>query len=396
MTRVNPHRLTHELSGSCESLHAQMEGPTTWRSARVVCQRLVGIQPLPGSPSRSTWAFKRARSAPCSRTRDGPGIRCIGNRPAERPRGAFSALRGPTVRSGSQMAAVADRRVAGGWPLDAERCRLGQRHVRLAEKIARQRCPWGQEDPDDTRSDAFWGLTLAGRALDPGRGSFTAYAACRIEYSIRRGRQIRSGIPRSAWEKGDRGGPVSLNAAVRKDGPADNRCAPGSARVRGGLAGRRAPTAAGARSSSPQAALLPRSQPVGDRTGHRTQPDAGLADRASGSREAAQLDRRLAGEPGEHPDGSSSGTPHGFGGRDDHKQTRFMTHVGPVVAVCSTPTASDCAATRPSSETVRRPSRRGRRHREADSPPASCLHVTRSDGPPRLAGVNVGSRRRML
>jgi DNA-directed RNA polymerase specialized sigma subunit len=64
------------------------------------------------------------------------------------------------------------------------------------------------------------GLTLAGRAFDPGRGSFTAYAACRIEYSIRRGRQIRSGIPRSAWEKGDRGGPVSLNAAVRKDGPA--------------------------------------------------------------------------------------------------------------------------------------------------------------------------------
>lgn len=116
------------------------------------------------------------------------------------------------------MAAVADRRMAGGRRLDAERCRLVEGHVRLAEKIARKRCRWGQEDPEDTRSDAFWGLTLAGRAFQPGCGSFAAYASVRIEYAIRRGRQVRSGLTRSAWERGDRPTLVSLNAPLGKDG----------------------------------------------------------------------------------------------------------------------------------------------------------------------------------
>jgi RNA polymerase sigma factor (sigma-70 family) len=116
------------------------------------------------------------------------------------------------------MAAFAYRQMAGVRTLDAERCRLVQRHLRLAEKIALKRCMWGYEDPDDTRSDAFWGLTLAGRAFQPGRGSFTAYAALRIEFAIRRGRQMRSGLPRSVWEQGDRTAPISLNAPVRRDG----------------------------------------------------------------------------------------------------------------------------------------------------------------------------------
>ncbi|MBV9415530.1 MAG: sigma-70 family RNA polymerase sigma factor [Solirubrobacterales bacterium] len=112
------------------------------------------------------------------------------------------------------MAAVVDRRTAGNRRLDAERYRLIEGHVRLAEKIARNRCRWGREDPDDTRSDAFWGLTLAGRAFQPGCGNFAAYAALRIEYAIRRGRQVRSGLTRSAWEQGDRPAFVSLNAPV--------------------------------------------------------------------------------------------------------------------------------------------------------------------------------------
>ena len=55
---------------------------------------------------------------------------------------------------------------------------------------------------------------LAGRAFDAGRGSFPAYAALRIEGAIRRGRQIRSGLPRTLWEQGDRPTLVSLNVRV--------------------------------------------------------------------------------------------------------------------------------------------------------------------------------------
>ena len=91
-------------------------------------------------------------------------------------------------------------------------------HVRLAEKIARKRCRWGWEDPDDTRSDAFWGLMLAARAFQPDRGSFAAYAALRIEYAIRRGRQMRSGVPRTLWEEGVRPPLVSLDVPVGEGG----------------------------------------------------------------------------------------------------------------------------------------------------------------------------------
>jgi RNA polymerase sigma factor (sigma-70 family) len=105
------------------------------------------------------------------------------------------------------------------WRLDAERSQLAERHVGLAEKIARASCRWGSEDLDDTRSDALWGLILAARAFEPGRGSFTTYAWLRIEYAIRRGRQIRSGHSRSAWEGGDCPTLVSLNSPVRDGGP---------------------------------------------------------------------------------------------------------------------------------------------------------------------------------
>jgi DNA-directed RNA polymerase specialized sigma subunit len=116
------------------------------------------------------------------------------------------------------MGAVLHRRAAGERRLDAERCRLVERHVGLAERIARRRCRWGLEDPDDTRSDALWGLTLAGRGFEPGRASFGTYAALRIEYAIRRGRQVRSGLPRSVWEQGARPWPASLNAPIGDGG----------------------------------------------------------------------------------------------------------------------------------------------------------------------------------
>lgn len=116
------------------------------------------------------------------------------------------------------MGAVLRLHAAGECRLDAERCRLVERHVGLAERIARMRCHWGLEDPDDTRSDAFWGLTLAGRGFQPDRGSFGTYAALRIEYAIRRGRQVRSGLPRSVWEQGGGPRPVSLNIAVGEGG----------------------------------------------------------------------------------------------------------------------------------------------------------------------------------
>jgi RNA polymerase sigma-B factor len=104
------------------------------------------------------------------------------------------------------------------WALDAERSHLVETHIRLAERIARKRCRWGREDPDDTRSDAFWGLMLAGRAFQPGRGSFTAYAVVRIEGAIRRGRQIRSGLSRTLWEQGNHPTPLSLNAPAADEG----------------------------------------------------------------------------------------------------------------------------------------------------------------------------------
>ena len=116
------------------------------------------------------------------------------------------------------MSAVLQRRAAGESRLDSERCRLVERHVGLADRIARLRCQWGMEDPDDTRSDALWGLTLAGRGFQPDRGSFGSYAALRIEYAIRRGRQLRSGLPRSVWEQGGRPRPVSLNVPLGESG----------------------------------------------------------------------------------------------------------------------------------------------------------------------------------
>ena len=105
-------------------------------------------------------------------------------------------------------------RAAEALQLDAERRLLVETHVRLAERIACRRCRWGREDPDDTRSDAFWGLILAARAFQSGRGSFAGYAAIRIEGAIRRGRQLRSGVPRPLWEQGERPTLLSLNAPV--------------------------------------------------------------------------------------------------------------------------------------------------------------------------------------
>lgn len=102
--------------------------------------------------------------------------------------------------------------------LDAERCRLVESHVRLAEKLALRKCRWGSEDPDDTRSDALWGLILAARAFKPDRGSFGSYAALWIEGAIRTGRQVRSGVSRRMWSQGDFPTLVSLNLPVGEGG----------------------------------------------------------------------------------------------------------------------------------------------------------------------------------
>jgi RNA polymerase sigma factor (sigma-70 family) len=61
---------------------------------------------------------------------------------------------------------------------------------------------------------------LAARAFQPACGSFAAYAALRIEYAIRRGRQVRSGLPRTLWEQGDRPTLVSLDVPVGEGGAA--------------------------------------------------------------------------------------------------------------------------------------------------------------------------------
>ena len=116
------------------------------------------------------------------------------------------------------MAVFSYSPAATALQLDIERSRLVESHVRLAEKIARKQCLWGSEDPDDTRSDALWGLMLAGRAFQPDRGSFASYAVLRIEGAIRRGRQLRSGVPRPLWERGDRSSLVSLNVPVGESG----------------------------------------------------------------------------------------------------------------------------------------------------------------------------------
>jgi DNA-directed RNA polymerase specialized sigma subunit len=117
------------------------------------------------------------------------------------------------------MEASTYRQTARRWRLDAERSCLVQRYVGLAEKIARCRCRWGTDDLDDTRSDALWGLILAARGFQPDRGSFRTYATLQIEYAIRRGRQIRSGLPPSVWKGGEHPTPVSLNTPVWDGGP---------------------------------------------------------------------------------------------------------------------------------------------------------------------------------
>ena len=64
-------------------------------------------------------------------------------------------------------------------------------HVRLAERLMRRWCRWGSEDPDDTRSDALWGLILAARAFEPDRGTFGSYAAFSIEEAMQHQRRLR-------------------------------------------------------------------------------------------------------------------------------------------------------------------------------------------------------------
>jgi DNA-directed RNA polymerase sigma subunit (sigma70/sigma32) len=148
------------------------------------------------------------------------GSRCVLDGTCDMRRRAVHAPAAGQGKVGSHMEGSTYRQAACTWRLDAERSRLAEGYVGLAEKIARARCRWGLEDLDDTRSDALWGLILATRSFQPDRGSFMTYATLRIEYAIRRGRQIRSGVPRSMWEGGDRlTPPVSLNAPMWEGGP---------------------------------------------------------------------------------------------------------------------------------------------------------------------------------
>ena len=112
---------------------------------------------------------------------------------------------------------------------------------------------------DDTRSDAFWGLMLAGRAFQPGRGSFTAYAVVRIEGAIRRGRQIRSGLSRTLWEQGNHPTPLSLNAPATEEGDTELLdLLPAPSDGEHDWLPDATPTAARARSLGPETPLLPR------------------------------------------------------------------------------------------------------------------------------------------
>ena len=195
---------------------------------------------------------------------------------------------GPTIRFWSlRLKAVLYRRAAKALQLDPARCRLVESHVRLAEKIARRDCRWGSEDPDDTRSDALWGLILAARAFQPERGTFGSYAAFSIEGAIRRGRQLRSGIPRPMWEQGDHPTLVSLNVPVGEGREELLDMLPAPSDAEDELVGRRTPTAPRTRMPGAAASLLPRSLAVGYRADHRMYPDAGLADRTRRSGEAA-------------------------------------------------------------------------------------------------------------
>ena len=106
---------------------------------------------------------------------------------------------------------------ADEWALDAERSRLveitfasprGSRTSVAVGDGGSGRHPFGR----------LLGLILAGRAFQPGRGSFTAYAVVRIEGAIRRGRQIRSGLSRTLWEQGNHRTPLSLNVPATEEG----------------------------------------------------------------------------------------------------------------------------------------------------------------------------------
>jgi RNA polymerase sigma factor (sigma-70 family) len=73
------------------------------------------------------------------------------------------------------------------------------RHLPLAKSLAGGWAARGGEELDDARSDAFWGLVLAARRFDAGRGAFATFAMHAISGEMRRGRQRRSGVQRERF-----------------------------------------------------------------------------------------------------------------------------------------------------------------------------------------------------
>jgi RNA polymerase sigma factor (sigma-70 family) len=104
--------------------------------------------------------------------------------------------------------------------LSPERRALVERHMPLAERIARWRC-WSTESLDDVQADAYYGLVRAGYRYRPERGPFSAIARASIEGQISRERQVRLGARRQSWERHEWVAPVSLDVldAARLGGP---------------------------------------------------------------------------------------------------------------------------------------------------------------------------------
>ena len=187
------------------------------------------------------------------------------------------------------MAAVLYRRAAGESRLDAERSRLVERHVALADHRAHA-LPWGWRIP----------TTALGRALGPdARGTPVSarsrelragYSALRIEYTIRRGRLVRSGLSRSCGST--EAAPCLSRSTLRSRGWRSSCSTRYPAPTPTGTGGcGRWFAAPAARAVCRRAPLRPRPHPVRGRDRDRVQPDACLAHRTCRVGDAPRMGR---------------------------------------------------------------------------------------------------------
>lgn len=96
---------------------------------------------------------------------------------------------------------------------------LTVRHRPLAYKIARLMLR-DNEALDEVQSDAMVGLFYAARRFDPSQGRpFGVYARKAIEGGIRRGRQRRSGLTRTLYERPNRANDPDVPQFISLDAP---------------------------------------------------------------------------------------------------------------------------------------------------------------------------------